>query len=91
MTIVTTPSSGPIDADLDIARVEQRLRESNRRRSRGILATQLVIVLVALQVFSVTVAVEAFLTDDEGLGWAAAGVSVALFAGAAAFLRYLEP
>jgi hypothetical protein len=50
-----------------------------------------VIVLVALQVFSVTVAVEAFLTDDEGLGWAAAGVSVALFAGAAAFLRYLEP
>jgi len=48
MTIVTTPSSGPIDADLDIARVEQRLRESNRRRSRGILATQLVIVLVAL-------------------------------------------
>ena len=50
-----------------------------------------VIVLVALQVFSVTVAVEAFLTDDEGLAWAAAGVSVALFAGAAAFLRYLEP
>jgi hypothetical protein len=50
-----------------------------------------VIVLVALQVFSVTVAVEAFLTDDESLGWAAAGVSVALFAGAAAFLRYLEP
>jgi len=50
-----------------------------------------VIVLVALQVFSVTVSVEAFLTDDERLGWAAAGVSVALFTGAAAFLRYLEP
>jgi hypothetical protein len=50
-----------------------------------------VIILVAFQVFLITVAVEAFQTDDEGLGWATAGVSVALFAGAAAFLRFLRP
>ena len=49
-----------------------------------------VIVLVSLQVFSVTVAVEAFLTDDEALAWATAGVSVLLAAAAAAFLRYLR-
>jgi hypothetical protein len=50
-----------------------------------------VIILVSLQVFTVTVAVEAFLTDDEGIAWATAGVSVGLAGLAAAFLRYLRP
>jgi hypothetical protein len=50
-----------------------------------------VIILVSLQVFTVTVAVEAFLTDDESIAWATAGVSVALAGMAAAFLRYLRP
>ncbi|MET1001932.1 MAG: hypothetical protein ABWZ15_09000 [Acidimicrobiia bacterium] len=50
-----------------------------------------VIILVALQVFLITVAVEAFQTDDELLGWATAAVSVVLAAAAAAFLRYLRP
>ena len=50
-----------------------------------------VIILVAFQVFLVTVAVEAFQTDNESLAWATAGVSVALFAAAVAFLRYLRP
>jgi hypothetical protein len=50
-----------------------------------------VIILVSLQVFTVTVAVEAFLTDDEAIAWATAGVSVVLAATAAAFLRYLRP
>ena len=50
-----------------------------------------VIILVAFQVFLITVAVEAFQTDTESLAWATAGVSVALFVGAAAFLRYLRP
>ena len=50
-----------------------------------------VIILVAFQVFLITVAVEAFQTDDESLAWATAAVSVVLAAGAAAFLRYLRP
>ena len=50
-----------------------------------------VIILMALQVFVVTVAAEAFLDDDEGLAWATAAVSVVLFGFAAAFLRYLRP
>ena len=35
-----------------------------------------VIILVAFQVFLITVAVEAFLTDEEALAWATAAVSV---------------
>ena len=44
-----------------------------------------VVVLVSFQVFLLTVAVEAFATDDERLAWATAGVSAAL-AGASTFL-----
>ena len=50
-----------------------------------------VIILVAFQVFLLTVAVEAFATDDEPLAWATAGVSIALAAGSAVLLRYLRP
>jgi hypothetical protein len=50
-----------------------------------------VIILVAFQVFLLTVAVEAFATDDEALAWATAGVSVALAAGSAVLFRYLRP
>jgi hypothetical protein len=50
-----------------------------------------VILLISLQVFTVTVAVEAFLTDDEAIAWATAGVSGVLAGMAAAFLRYLRP
>jgi hypothetical protein len=50
-----------------------------------------VVILVAFQVFLLTVAVEAFQTDDESLGWATAGVSVALAAAAAGLHRYLRP
>lgn len=50
-----------------------------------------VIILVAFQVFLITVAVEAFLTDEEGVAWATAGVSVVVAAGAALFLRWLRP
>ena len=63
------------------------------RRPRGTSSAVIVyvIILVSLQVFTVTVAVEAFLTDDETIAWATAGVSVALAGLAAAFLRYLRP
>jgi hypothetical protein len=50
-----------------------------------------VIILVAFQVFLITVAVEAFLTDEEALAWATAAVSVVLAGVAAAFLRWLRP
>ena len=64
---------------------------SNRRpRTSGAVAVY-VIILVAFQVFLITVAVEAFVEDEEGLAWATAGVSVVLAAGAAMFLRWLRP
>jgi hypothetical protein len=50
-----------------------------------------VIVLVAFQLFLVTVAVDAFQTGDKTLAWATAAVSVALAAMSAALLRYLRP
>lgn len=66
-----------------------RTSASGRRTSSAVAVY--VIILVAFQVFLITVAVEAFETDAEPLAWATAGVSVALFAAAAAFLRYLRP
>jgi hypothetical protein len=49
-----------------------------------------VVVLLSLQVFLLTVGVDALLADDDGLAWVTAGFSVLLAAGAAAFLRYLR-
>lgn len=67
------------------------MRTSPRRYRSSSAAVVYVIVLMALQVFLVTVAAEAFLDDDEGLAWATATVSVVLFGGAALFLRHLRP
>jgi len=50
-----------------------------------------VIVLVAFQVFLLTVAVEAFAHDDERLAWASATVSVVMAGGSALLYRYLRP
>ena len=50
-----------------------------------------VVVLVAFQVFLLTVAVEAFATGDRSLAWATAAVSVVLAAASAVLLRYLRP
>lgn len=60
-----------------------------RRVSSAVLVY--VAILMALQVFLVTVAAEAVLADEEGLAWATAAVSVALFLAATVFLRYLRP
>ncbi len=49
-----------------------------------------VVVLLSLQVFLLTVGVDALLADDDGLAWVTAGLSVLLAAGAAAFYRYLR-
>ena len=60
-----------------------------RRTSSAVLIY--VIILVAFQVFLITVAAEAFLADEEALAWSTAVVSVILAAASAAFLRYLRP
>lgn len=66
-----------------------RVSERGRRSSSAVLVY--VIILMAMQVFLVTVAAEAFLADEAGLAWATAVVSVVLFVFAASFLRYLRP
>jgi hypothetical protein len=67
------------------------MRTSERKRRASSAVLLYVIVLVAFQVFLITVAVQAFQTDEESLAWATAAVSVVLAATAAAFLRYLQP
>ena len=67
------------------------MRASERARRTSSAVVLYVIVLVAFQVFLVTVAVEALATDDEPLAWATAAVSVTLAAGSAVLLRYLRP
>ena len=66
-----------------------RVTERGRRSSSAVLIY--VIILMAMQVFLVTVAAEAFLADEAGLAWATAIVSIVLFAFAASFLRVLRP
>ena len=65
-----------------------RVSERGRRSSSAVLIY--VVILMAMQVFLVTVAAEAFLAGEAGLAWATAIVSVVLFAFAAGFLRYLR-
>ena len=67
------------------------MRQSERGRRTSSAVLIYVIVLVAFQVFLITVAAEAFLADEEGLAWATAAVSVVMAAASAAFLRYLRP
>ena len=49
-----------------------------------------VIVILSLQVFLLVVTLEAFQPDEEGLAWAAAALSVGLFATALIFARLLR-
>ena len=49
-----------------------------------------IVVLLSLQVFLLTVAVDSFHSDDTGLAWVTAGLSVLLACGSAAFYRYLR-
>lgn len=49
-----------------------------------------VLVLLVLQVFLLTVAVDALLGDDAGLAWVAAGCSAVLAAGSALFARSVK-
>ena len=67
------------------------MRTSERGRRTSSAVSLYVIILVAFQVFLITVGVEAFQTDHESLAWATAVVSIVLAASAAAFLKYLRP
>jgi hypothetical protein len=49
-----------------------------------------VVVLLALQIFLLTVGLDALLADEDSLAWVTAGFSVLLAAGSAAFYRYLR-
>lgn len=49
-----------------------------------------VVVLLSLQIFLLTVGLDALLADEDGLAWVSAGFSVLLGAGSAAFYRYLR-
>lgn len=49
-----------------------------------------VLVLIALQMFLLTVGVDALLADDDRLAWITAGFSVLLAAGSVAFYRALR-
>jgi hypothetical protein len=49
-----------------------------------------VVVLLSLQVFLLTVGLDALLADDDGLAWATGICSVVLASGSAAFYRYLR-
>ena len=68
------------------------MRASSRQANSATSAVVIyVVILVAFQVFLLTVAVEAFAADDEPLAWATAGVSVILAGGSVLLLRYLRP
>lgn len=64
---------------------------TQRGRTTSTAVVVYVVILVALQIFLVTVAIEAFLTGDRTLAWATAVVSVILAGFATLFLRYLRP
>ena len=49
-----------------------------------------VIVLLSLQIFLLTVAVDALQGDDPGLAWVTAAVSAVLAAGSVLFYRYVR-
>ena len=66
-----------------------RVSERSRRASSALVLY--VIILVAFQVFLLTVAVEALQTDEEALAWATATVSVVLALGCASLYHYLRP
>ena len=61
-----------------------------RRREVSNAVGVYVVVLVSLQVFLLTVAVDALLADDAGLAWVAAACSVVLAAGAVLIARFLR-
>jgi hypothetical protein len=65
-------------------------RRAVARREIPVALGAFVGVLLALQMFLLTVGVDALLADDDGLAWIAAGLSVLLALGSVAFYRFLR-
>jgi hypothetical protein len=63
---------------------------SSRGRAISSAVGVFVLVLLVLQVFLLTVAVDALLADDSGLAWVAAACSAMLAAGSVLFARYVR-
>lgn len=67
--------------------------DRRRARAHGELPAAVglfVVVLLSLQIFLLTVGLDALLADDDGLAWVTGGFSVLLALGSAAFYRYLR-
>lgn len=72
-----------------------RVRGAGHRRPRArrevpVAVGVFVVVLLSLQVFLLTVAIDALHTGANGLAWVTAASSAVLAAGAVAFYRYLR-
>ncbi len=65
-------------------------RRARAHRDVPVALGVFVVVLLSLQVFLLTVGVDALLADDDALAWVTAAFSVLLAAGSAAFYRYLR-
>lgn len=73
-----------------MARVGPQPRPRRAAREVPMALGVFVVVLLSLQMFLLTVGLDAFLADDDALAWTTAGFSVLLAAGSAAFYRYLR-
>jgi hypothetical protein len=65
-------------------------RRARAQREVPVALGVFIVVLLSLQVFLITVGVDALLADDDALAWVTAVFSVLLAAGSAAFYRYLR-
>lgn len=66
------------------------LRRPRAAREVPVAVGVFVVVLLSLQMFLLTVGVDALLGDNDGLAAVTAALSVLLAAGSAAFYRYLR-
>ena len=66
------------------------LRSRRAAREVPVALGAFVLVLLSLQMFLLTVGLDALLADDAGLAWITAGFSVLLAAGSVAFYRFLR-
>ena len=65
-------------------------RRPRSRREAPVAVGVFVVVLITHQVFLLTVGLDAWHADEDGLVWITAGFSVMLAAASAAFYRYLR-
>ena len=75
-----------------MSQIRTRPRRACARTRRDVPAALglFVVVLLSLQIFLLSVGLDALLGDHDGLAWTTAGLSVVLAAGSAAFFRYLR-